>query len=339
MVNHRNAGKLAFFMIAGLPAFLLLIGLIGMNLLMQSTQIKESGQRMQADFNAELARRLAHSVEQNINSGMPQAEAIQNFQSLVRSQYEYSEADGYFTCLIGPDFKVAAHPNPEMIGMDMSHAIYQPLSASSSTSFKSHLDDGAFGAGLLLGQQFGSGNQIVFQTRVRNIPYFVSVHSNETKFQQRLTQLQTIFSRSAFLIILVFVLAGLAVMVWFDRRYALNLERLFKESKAKSESLVAMNDALKNEVFRREQAQEELKHQSQYNRQIFEDASDAIIIIDAEEDRIIDANARAREMLEYSHEEITKLSPSVIHQTDVEKFYEFANQVLQHGRGWNDKLT
>lgn len=339
MVSHRNAGKLAFFVIAGLPASLLLIGLIGLNLLMQSTQISEAGQRMQADFNAELATRLAHGLEQNVSSGMSPADAVQDFQSLVRSQYEYSEANGYFTCLIGSDLKIAAHPDPTMIGMDMSGAVYQSLSANSSISFKSHLDGGASGAGLLSGEQSGSAKQIVFQVPVNNAPYFVSVHSNQTEFQQGLKRLQTIFSRSAVLIILLLVLAGLAAMVLFDRRYALKLEQVIEESQSKTESLAAVNDVLTNEVIRREEAEEDLREQSQYNRQIFEGASDAIIVIDIEADIIIDANAQAQEMLEYSHEEITKLSPSVIHQTHVDKFYEFANQVMQHGRGWNDQLT
>ena len=87
------------------------------------------------------------------------------------------------------------------------------------------------------------------------------------------------------------------------------------------------------------QAMEGLHRTNEFSNQVFENSSDAILLIDPEDDTIIDANSQASTMLGYTREEFQKLTISDIHPKDAHKLSEFVEQAIKDGRGWSDKLT
>ncbi|MFQ5675217.1 MAG: sigma 54-interacting transcriptional regulator [bacterium] len=74
-------------------------------------------------------------------------------------------------------------------------------------------------------------------------------------------------------------------------------------------------------------------------RKIFDYSNDAIFIMDPEGDKIIDANQKACEMLEYSHDELLLKSTSAIHPHEVNALIAFSRSVLKKGHGWTSELS
>ena len=73
-------------------------------------------------------------------------------------------------------------------------------------------------------------------------------------------------------------------------------------------------------------------------RAVFEQGNESILISNPEQDRIIDANARAEAMLGYSHEELLTTALSAIHPQDIDALQAFAKSVMAQGRGWTNQL-
>lgn len=80
-------------------------------------------------------------------------------------------------------------------------------------------------------------------------------------------------------------------------------------------------------------------HDTDYRfRIIFEHSNDAIFIIDPFQDKIIDCNPKASEILGFSHEELLKKRVSEIHPKEMPQLLEFAKSVYQQGHGWTNEF-
>lgn len=74
-------------------------------------------------------------------------------------------------------------------------------------------------------------------------------------------------------------------------------------------------------------------------RIIFQNVNDAIFLFDINDDKILDANDRAVELLGYSREELLQTPVSAIHPHDVLQLKSFSAKVFQDKRGWTDELS
>ncbi len=74
-------------------------------------------------------------------------------------------------------------------------------------------------------------------------------------------------------------------------------------------------------------------------RKIFDYSNDAAFVISPQEDRIVDANIRACELLGYSRDELLSLSISDIHPDEMPRFHAFTKEVMESGYGWTNELT
>lgn len=110
------------------------------------------------------------------------------------------------------------------------------------------------------------------------------------------------------------------------------------------------DEALVESVFRvfaaragaeilRMQAAEALQASEQRYRKLFDHYGDAIFLIDPDEDKILDVNPKACEMLGYTREELLSLSMSDVHPEEMSKFSAFATAVRSKGHGQTDELT
>ena len=74
-------------------------------------------------------------------------------------------------------------------------------------------------------------------------------------------------------------------------------------------------------------------------RRLFASVNDAIVVIDTDDNRITECNARACELFGYSREELLSMTPREIHPHDYDAFTEFVEEVTEHGQGWTDGLS
>jgi len=74
-------------------------------------------------------------------------------------------------------------------------------------------------------------------------------------------------------------------------------------------------------------------------RTIFQNVNDAIFLSDVINDKILDANDRALQLLGYTREELLETRVSDIHPNDVLQLRTFSQKVFQDGRGWTDELS
>jgi PAS domain S-box-containing protein len=93
------------------------------------------------------------------------------------------------------------------------------------------------------------------------------------------------------------------------------------------------------DVTREREIQRELERTRGRLETTFESSNDAILLIDPEDDRIIDANPRAAAMLGYDREELAGLSPLDIHPHEASTFEQFIDRVRQEGRLLTDELS
>ena len=117
------------------------------------------------------------------------------------------------------------------------------------------------------------------------------------------------------------------------------------------EKLVSVNQQLNQKLdqyrteLQRVSAQlqlESLAHSSleQRFRKIFEGSNDAIFVIDPAQDKILEANPRATELLNYSRQELlSSIKISQVHPDEMPQLEKFSQTVFQNGRGWTDELT
>ena len=74
-------------------------------------------------------------------------------------------------------------------------------------------------------------------------------------------------------------------------------------------------------------------------RKIFDHSNDAIFVIDPPQDKILDVNSKACEMLGYSRQKLISMSISDIHPYEMPKLQAFAKSVSKNGHGWTSELT
>lgn len=123
----------------------------------------------------------------------------------------------------------------------------------------------------------------------------------------------------------------------------------FTESERRRLMLAELNHSLENRVKERTRELEEsvrkkeeaflkIRRSEERFRNIFEGTSDAILLVDVDGNRIVDANAEACRMLGYAREEIRRLSVEAVHPGEMDALRDFAAEVLGKGRGQIDTL-
>ncbi len=93
------------------------------------------------------------------------------------------------------------------------------------------------------------------------------------------------------------------------------------------------------DVTERRRAQDALRESEERFRRIFENSNDGIFVLDLEGDRILEANSKAAEMLEYDLEELLGMPISAVHPNEMAALARFVEEVFQLGSGWTDELT
>ncbi len=93
------------------------------------------------------------------------------------------------------------------------------------------------------------------------------------------------------------------------------------------------------DITERKRAEAVLQESEERFRKIFDHSNDAIFVIDPELDRILDANSRACDLLEYAQEDLLSIPISAIHPHEMSKFRAFAQSVFERGTGWTDECT
>ncbi len=82
-----------------------------------------------------------------------------------------------------------------------------------------------------------------------------------------------------------------------------------------------------------------LRRSEERFRRIFEYANDAVFVIDAEQDRIVEGNRKACRMLGYSRDELLRTRVSDVHPNEMPRLRRFAAGVVREGSGWTNELT
>ena len=73
--------------------------------------------------------------------------------------------------------------------------------------------------------------------------------------------------------------------------------------------------------------------------ELFEDANDAVFIIDPVEDRILDANAAATRLLGYTREELMVTPISRVHPHELPRMRCFLEVALRDGVNWTIEMS
>jgi len=97
--------------------------------------------------------------------------------------------------------------------------------------------------------------------------------------------------------------------------------------------------ALITDISEQVQVEKAIRESEERFHKIFDSSNDAIFLIDAQADQIIDANPRACEMLGYSQEELLSMGMSAIHPQEMPILMAFSQVVSEKGYGWTDELT
>ena len=92
-------------------------------------------------------------------------------------------------------------------------------------------------------------------------------------------------------------------------------------------------------IKERDQAEGALRRSEERFRKIFDHSNDAIFVIDPAQDKILDVNSTACDMLGYSRNELLSTPISAIHPNEMPQLLAFAESVVEKGSGWTDELT
>lgn len=104
--------------------------------------------------------------------------------------------------------------------------------------------------------------------------------------------------------------------------------------------LQAIREQLQLESQSRQEAEKALETSEERLRKIFEHSNDAILVIDPQRDRVLEANPKASQLLGYSRDElINSVRVSTIHPEEMEQVRAFGDKVLKQGFGWTNELT
>ena len=93
------------------------------------------------------------------------------------------------------------------------------------------------------------------------------------------------------------------------------------------------------DITDRQLAQAEIEATYERFYSIFNHSNDGILVVDPSKDRILEANPRASEMLEFSREELMSLSISDLHPHELPRLAGFAESVVEQGTGWTNELS
>jgi two-component system sensor kinase FixL len=115
-------------------------------------------------------------------------------------------------------------------------------------------------------------------------------------------------------------------------------ERGAAELALRNQSLAAANQALEREIVDRERSELALRESRARLASIYESASDGILVMDLDADKIVDVNPGAAELLGYSRSELMQLRVSQIYPHS-EALHEFARETRLRGRHATDALV
>jgi PAS domain S-box-containing protein len=117
-------------------------------------------------------------------------------------------------------------------------------------------------------------------------------------------------------------------------------QQLTQQLQQRTEELEQTQAHLQAELHRHAETEAILKNREFQLRQIFEYSNDAIFVLDPEGDRILEANPRAVQHLQYSREELlSSVRISAVHPHEMGKMIAFSRSVLAQGHGWTDELA
>ena len=123
------------------------------------------------------------------------------------------------------------------------------------------------------------------------------------------------------------------------RQLAGTLADMSHEIDQKLDQLTQANGALEGEVGERRLAEARMKLSEERFRTIFERSNDAILVVDIEADRFLEANPQALTLLGYSAAELPRARPSEIHAHETERFAAFLVSVSQNRQARSDELS
>ena len=93
------------------------------------------------------------------------------------------------------------------------------------------------------------------------------------------------------------------------------------------------------DISERIEAEKAVQESERKFRKIFEHSNDPIFLLEPAGNLIVDANARACEMLDYSREELLSIGIAAIHPDEMPELIAFAESVFNSGHGWTNQLT
>jgi len=94
-----------------------------------------------------------------------------------------------------------------------------------------------------------------------------------------------------------------------------------------------------NDITERERSRRELQETKERFRTLFRNMQDGVLVIDTEENRFLDANDRACEMLGYSKAELKALDPVEIHPHETGRFETFLESAIEEETLVTDGLS
>jgi PAS domain S-box-containing protein len=117
-------------------------------------------------------------------------------------------------------------------------------------------------------------------------------------------------------------------------------QQLTQQLQQRTEALEQTQAHLQAEIRRHEETETLLKTREAQLHQIFEYSNDAIFVLDPESDRILEANQKAVQHLQYSREELlSSVRISMVHPHELDKMIAFSQSVLEQGHGWTNELA
>lgn len=163
----------------------------------------------------------------------------------------------------------------------------------------------------------------------------------------RVEKLRTDFFSSAILSTLLYLFAITLVWSWASHKIVkplIDLKNAAHKARQPNNdfSLAPAGPVEVQELNQSIQSFTEYKNQAQVNLNnrylsLFQNANDAILICDPLNDKILDANPKAHEILGYSN--LLETSPSSIYQNDLTLFKSFIDRVLENGSGWSNEMA